>query len=117
MCLKSLEIDYDTGTIKVERLLEQGKQIVSSTLPAVISVMKDINEPRYPSFIGIRKAAKATIPEWTLADLGVTLPQSQTYVLSLSNPPVKDVAVEMLEGTPEEQAAQLVERLLEEKVL
>jgi electron transfer flavoprotein beta subunit len=112
-----LAIDYDARTIKVERLLEQGKQIVTSKLPAVISVMKDIYEPRYPSFIGIRKAAKAAIPEWNLADLGVTLRATQTQVLSLSNPPVKPVTVEMLEGTPQEQAAKLVERLLEEKVL
>ena len=112
-----LSVDDAARTIKVERLLEQGRQIVTSKLPAVISVMKGINEPRYPSFIGIRKAAKAPIPEWTLADLSVTLPPTQTRILSMSNPPVKEVKVEMLQGTPEEQAAQLVERLLVEKVL
>lgn len=114
---KILDVDYTAKTIKVERLLEEGKQIVSSKLPAVISVMKDINEPRYPSFIGIRKAAKAVIPEWSLADLGVKLPESQTRVLAYSNLPVRNVQVEMIEGTPEEQAAKLVDRLLEEKVL
>lgn len=112
-----IDVDFDARTIKVERLLEEGKQIVTSKLPAVISVMKDINEPRYPSFIGIRKAAKATIPEWTLADLGVEPPSPKTSVIAYSNPPVRNVQVEMLEGTPEAQAAQLVERLLEEKVL
>jgi electron transfer flavoprotein beta subunit len=114
---KILAVDYTAKTIKVERLLEQGKQIVTSRLPAVISVMKDINEPRYPSFIGIRKASKAVIPEWTLADVGVTAPAPQTRVAQMMNPPVKNVQVEMLDGTPEEQAAQLVDRLLEEKVL
>lgn len=112
-----LEVDYAARTIKVERLLEQGKQVVSSKLPAVISVMKDINEPRYPSFIGIRKASKASIPEWSLADLGIDAPAARTQVTGFSNPPVRDVQVEMIEGTPEEQAAKLVERLLEEKVL
>ena len=38
---------------------------------AVISVVKEINEPRYPSFMGIRKANRATIPVWTNADLNV----------------------------------------------
>lgn len=66
---KIIAIDYAAKTIRVERLLEQGKQTVSATLPAVISVVKDINEPRYPSFIGIRKAGKAVIPVWSLADL------------------------------------------------
>ena len=114
---KILAVDYAAKTIRVERLLEQGKQIVSSPLPAVISVMKDINEPRYPSFIGIRKASRASIPEWTLADLGISAPQPKTHSAAFSNPPARNVQVEMLEGTPEEQAAKLVERLLEEKIL
>lgn len=114
---KILAIDYSARTIKVERLLEQGKQIVTSKLPVVISVMKDINEPRYPSFIGIRKASKAVIPEWSLADLGVTLPPTQTRIVQVMNPPAREVKVEMIEGTPEEQAVKLVDRLLEEKVL
>jgi electron transfer flavoprotein beta subunit len=79
--------------------------------------MKDINEPRYPSFIGIRKASKAVIPVWGLSDLGVTLPATQTRTIKYSNLPVREGQVEMIEGTPEEQAAKLVDRLLEEKVL
>lgn len=114
---KILAVDYAAKTIKVERLLEQGKQIVTSRLPAVISVMKDINEPRYPSFIGIRKASKAVIPEWSLADLGVAAPAPQSRVVQFQNLPVRNVQVEMIAGTPEEQAAKLVDRLLEEKVL
>jgi electron transfer flavoprotein beta subunit len=112
-----LEIDYDAQTIKVEKMLEQGKQIVTSKLPAVISVMKDINEPRYPSFIGIRKAGKATIPVWSLEDLGVEVPARKTEFKGFYNTPSKEVEVEMLEGEPAEQAAKLVDRLLEEKVL
>ncbi len=112
-----LEIDAAAGTIKVERLLEQGKQVVTSRLPAVISVMKDINEPRYPSFIGIRKASKAVIPVWSLGDLGVDAPAARTQVTAYKNLPQRETQVEMIEGTPEEQAAKLVDRLLQEKVL
>src|SRR5688572_15002956 len=86
---KILAVDYAAKTIKVERLLEEGKQIVTSKLPAVISVMKDINEPRYPSFIGIRKASKAVIPAWTLGDLGVSAPTAHTKVVKFSNLPVR----------------------------
>ena len=57
-----IDADYVAGTIKVEKMLEQGKQIVCAKLPVVMSVMKGINEPRYPNFLGIRKAAKARIP-------------------------------------------------------
>ena len=52
-----------------------------------------------------------------LAELGAEAPAKTVKVVSFSNPPVRDVQVEMLEGEPEEQAAALVERLLEEKVL
>ncbi|HEX2907191.1 MAG TPA: electron transfer flavoprotein subunit beta/FixA family protein [Phototrophicaceae bacterium] len=114
---KILAVDFNAKTIKVERLLEQGRQIVTAPLPAVISVMKGINEPRYPSFIGIRKASKAVIPCWSLADLGVTLPPAKTRVTGFKNLPVREGQVEILTGTPEEQAAKLVDRLLEEKVL
>jgi electron transfer flavoprotein beta subunit len=114
---KIIAVDYAAKTIQVERLLEEGKQTVSSKLPAVISVMKDINEPRYPSFIGIRKASKAAIPVWSLADLGVSAPNATQSIAGFSNLPVRDTQVEMIEGTPEEQAAKLVDRLLQEKVL
>lgn len=114
---KIIAIDSAAGTIRVERLLEQGKQVVTAKLPAVISVMKGINEPRYPSFIGIRKANKADIPAWSLADLGVSAPAAQAKVTAFRNLPVQDVQVEMLAGTPEEQAAALVARLVEAKVL
>ncbi len=112
-----LEADYDAGTIKVEKMYEQGKQVVTAKLPAVITVMKDINEPRYPSFIGIRKANKAKIPVWSLADLSAEVPGQKAETVALKNPPTRDVQVEMLEGTPQEKAAKLVDKLLEEKVL
>ena len=114
---KILAIDYAAKTIQVEKMLEQGKQVVTAQLPAVISVLKGINEPRYPSFIGIRKAGKATIPVWNLADLGVNLPAKTVQISSFNNLPVRDVQVELLQGEPAEQAAALVERLLKEKVL
>ncbi|MCC6802387.1 MAG: electron transfer flavoprotein subunit beta/FixA family protein [Anaerolineae bacterium] len=114
---KILAIDFAAGAIKVERLLEEGKQIVTSRLPAVISVMKDINEPRYPSFIGIRKASKAEIPVWSLGDLGIPALTMRTRVAAYKNLPPRDTRSERIEGTPAEQAAKLVDRLLEEKVL
>lgn len=108
--------DYAAHTIEVESLFEQGKQVAKSALPAVVSVVKDINEPRYPSFIGIRKASKAEIPVWTSSDLGVA-PTPGARVTGYSNLPVRDTQVEMIGGSPEEQAKTLVDRLLEEKVL
>ncbi|MGB1288078.1 MAG: electron transfer flavoprotein subunit beta/FixA family protein, partial [Aggregatilineales bacterium] len=115
---KILEIDEAAGTIKVEKVLEQGKQVVTAQLPAVISVMKGINEPRYPSFIGIRKASKAKIPVWDAAELGVELPAKSTDVVEYRNLPEREIVNEVIDGeSASEKAAKLVEKLLEEKVL
>ena len=64
--IKIAELDPEGKTIGVERLLEEGRQVVSAPLPAVVGTTKGINEPRYTSFIGIRKAAKMEYPAWTL---------------------------------------------------
>ena len=79
---------------------------------------KEINEPRYPSFMGIRKASKATIPVWSLSDLGVSAPDAIVKRTELMNPPVRETAVEIITGdTPQAIAETLVEKILAEKVL
>ncbi len=113
-----VDLDAAAGTIKVEKTLEQGKQTLSARLPAIISVMKGINEPRYPNFLGIRKAAKASIPVWTAADLGVDLSEPATSALRYFNPPARAVSTEIIAGEAVgDKVETLVERLFEEKVL
>ncbi|MCY3720432.1 MAG: electron transfer flavoprotein subunit beta/FixA family protein [Anaerolineaceae bacterium] len=112
-----LELDAAGGRLRVERSLEQGRQVLDCRLPAVISVLKDINEPRYPSFMGIRRASRASIPLWSLADLEVTLPQALTRQLKLEEPPQRLAEAELLSGSPAEQAGALIERLEKEQVL
>lgn len=116
-------VDFNAGTITLERMLEEGKQTVTAKLPCVISVLKDINEPRYPSFINIRKASKAVIPVWTGADIGVDANDvsgvsAKAKVSGYSNLPVRTGTVQIIEGANEtEKAEKLVARLIEEKVL
>ena len=111
-------VKVSDGTVQVERSVEEGRQVVEGTLPAAISVVKDIGEPRYPSFMGIRKANRATIPEWTLADLGVEAPKFNVRWPELMNPPVIEMQNEIITGeTPEEIANKLADKILEEKVL
>ena len=113
-----LEADYAQGTIKVEKMLEGKNQIVAARLPAVMSVMKGINEPRYPNFLGIRKAAKAVIPVMTAADLGLSVPAAATSTLRYMNPPAREISTEIIDGASvEEKAATLADRLFSEKVL
>lgn len=111
-------LDAEAGTIKVERSMEEGRQIVEGKLPAVMSVVKDIGEPRYPSFMGIRKASRANIPTWSLADLGFELPVSHVTWPELSNPPLREVNCEMITGdSPKEIAEKLADKIMAEKVL
>jgi len=117
-----LNVNPDANTLGAVRLLEGGREKVSGKLPSVVTVVKEINEPRYPSFIGIRKAAKAKIPTWGLADLGLDAGQvgeagAQAKWLDISLPPVREAQVEIIEGTPEEAAKTLADRLVAEKVI
>ena len=103
--------------IQVERSTEEGKQTVQSKLPAVLSVVKDIAEPRYPSFMGIRKASKANIPVWSLSDLGVQVQIKNTWP-NVFNPPARAVVTEMISGgSAKEIAEKLADKILAEKVL
>ncbi|MFQ5399516.1 MAG: electron transfer flavoprotein subunit beta/FixA family protein [Anaerolineae bacterium] len=114
--------EISDGAITVERLVEEGREIVTAPLPAVVSVVKEINDPRYPSFMGIRKANRATIPEWSAADLEVNggagaaaskVDWSHVYAI-----PPREGSVEIIEAdSVEEQAKILVDRLFEEKVI
>ncbi|MCC7188892.1 MAG: electron transfer flavoprotein subunit beta/FixA family protein [Anaerolineales bacterium] len=105
-------------TVSVERVIEEGRQTVKANLPAVISVVQSIGEPRYPSFMGIRKASKAEIPVWTLNDLGIAAPDAIIQRSELMNPPARETAVEIITGeSPAEIADKLADKLIAEKVL
>ncbi len=115
-------IDPAAKTIQVVRLMENGRETLSSKLPALISVVKEINEPRYPSFMGIRKAAKATIPTWGLADLGLSAAEvgaagSQVSWPQVSLPPTREGGAEIITGSPVEAAKTLADKLAAEKVI
>jgi electron transfer flavoprotein beta subunit len=105
-------------TIRVERSIEEGRMVVESKLPVVISVGKDIGEPRYPSFMGIRKASRANIPVWSLADLGIEAPQPVVHWPEVENPPAREITTEIITGdSPKEVAEKLADKILAEKVL
>jgi electron transfer flavoprotein beta subunit len=64
-----LTIDGDKVTIKRDN--DASTETIEATLPALVSVTDQINEPRYPSFKGIMAAKKKPVETWTLADLGI----------------------------------------------
>jgi len=112
------QIKVEDGSATIERVFEEGKVNVSAKMPAVVSVVQSIGEPRYPSFMGIRKASKAEIPIWSLGDLGAAAPATIVKRTELTNPPVNETKVEIIEGeTPEAIAETLAEKIIAEKVL
>ena len=99
----------------MERLLDHGYDAVEVELPALISVVKEINEPRLPSFKAKLKAKKEPIPVWGLADLGLSpeevgLAGSFTQVVKVFPPPARGQS-ETWEGSGPELAARLWQRL------
>ena len=103
------------GQAEVERLLDHGYDAVAVTLPALITVVKEINEPRVPSFKAKLKAKKEPVPVWGLADLGlnpeeVGLAGSFTQVVKVFPPPARGES-ETWEGSAPDLAARLWQRL------
>jgi electron transfer flavoprotein beta subunit len=111
-------LDPSARTIQVQRSAEEGRLTVSAKLPAVLSIVKDFGEPRYPSFMGIRKASRAVIPVWSLVDLGLSGLQANITWPEISNPPARQISTEMVAGgTPQEIAEALAEKIMAEKIL
>jgi len=65
------KVDIDGQSVTVRRVTDDGYATVTGSLPAVVSVVEKINEPRYPSFKGIMAAKKKPVQMLALADLGV----------------------------------------------
>jgi electron transfer flavoprotein beta subunit len=108
----------DDGTLRVERELENNRlQVVDLTLPAVATVQTGINTPRYSSLKGIMAAKKKEIRTVDLHDLGLDAGKvggssSRMKTVGFSAPP-KGKCAEMLTGTPDDVAKELLKRIRE----
>ena len=111
-------IKVDGGNAQVTRIIEEGRQNVKAKLPVVMSIVQSIGEPRYPSFMGIRKASKANIPVWSLSDLGISAPSTFVTRTELITPPSHEIVCEIIKGdSPAQIAETLADKILAEKVL
>ena len=118
---KIVEIDAAGKRIKVERGIEGGIEVVEAKLPAVVSVLKGINEPRLPNLMGIRKAAKVQIPVWDAGEIGAAKEKigaegAAVKVVELTTPPPRS-AGEVLAGEVDEVSNLLVDKLFDLKVI
>jgi electron transfer flavoprotein beta subunit len=114
-CVQKVREASEKGLV-MERMMDDGYDVVAVDYPVLVTVVKDINEPRVPSLKGKMKAKKAEIITFSAADIGadaacIGLPGSPTKVVDVFPPPARaDHAV--LEGTIDEQIDQLVDKLV-----
>jgi electron transfer flavoprotein beta subunit len=111
--IESLENDK----IVAERMMEDGYDVIESSLPVALTVVKEINEPRLPSLRGKINAKKAEIITWNLDDLGIDekivgLNGSPTQVERIFTPELKK-ETQKWEGEPEQLAERLANKLRE----
>jgi electron transfer flavoprotein beta subunit len=94
------KVTVDGGNVRIERQTENGYDVVEAALPAVISVVEKINEPRYPSFKGIMAAKKKPLTTLGIADAGI---EADKVGLANATNQVVDFA-----NRPPRQAGQIV---------
>jgi electron transfer flavoprotein beta subunit len=114
-----VDVAEDAQSVKVTRPVEGQALVIESSLPALITAQKGLNEPRYASLPGIMKAKKKPLEEKTLADLGLDTSEfgegaRKVKILEITPPPER-AGGKIIEGeTPQEKAAELAKLLYEE---
>ena len=113
-CIQKIR-EAENSAIVMERMMDDGYDVLKSGFPLLISVVKDINQPRVPSLKGKMKAKKAEISTLSADDIGadptcIGLPGSPTQVVKVFPPEPRGERA-ILTGTIDEQVEQLVERL------
>lgn len=111
----------ESGTICVERMMEDGYDIIEMPLPALVTVVKEINTPRLPSLKGMMSAKKVRVNIWTADVIGcdnerIGLAGSPTQVVKIFYPSPRKGG-EKLCGECQDMACKLVEKLRESKLI
>jgi electron transfer flavoprotein beta subunit len=88
-----VEVNPGAATVAITRVTEAGVDEISAALPAVLSVVEKINEPRYPSFKGIMAAKKKTIESRDLAAVGVSVASAWSEVKDSAPRPPRSAGV------------------------
>jgi electron transfer flavoprotein beta subunit len=108
-------IEWGEGKLTAHREIEGAEQIVESSLPAVVTAQKGLNEPRYSSLKGIMAAKKIPIDVKSLADLEVEEAElSRVKIVALELPPEK-AAGRKIDGSDPETAANEILRYIREE--
>jgi electron transfer flavoprotein beta subunit len=107
--------DITQNSLRVQRLMDEGYDIVESSLPVLLTVVKELNVPRLPSLKGKMAAKKAEIKKWGSPDIqaeekNLGLKGSPTQVKNIFAPEARSDR-KNFQGTPEEQVDALINEL------
>lgn len=113
-CIQKIRSATDEELV-VERMMDDGHDLLSVGFPALLTVVKDINQPRVPSLKGKMKAKKAQVTVLTATDIkadpaNIGLGGSPTQVVKVFPPEPRGQRA-ILSGSVDEQVEQLVARL------
>lgn len=112
-------LGVEGGKVTAERHLEEVIETVEAALPAVVTVIKGINEPRYPSLLKIKRVAKVEIPTMNAAALGLSAADlTPTTTVTNRVPPPPRPSGEVIDGPDAAtKVRKLVDKLMEAQVL
>jgi electron transfer flavoprotein beta subunit len=116
------DLKVSDGVVRVERVVENGFDVVEAPLPAIVTVSNELGAARAPSLRETMRAARKPIAIWSAVDLGLESNEvgaaGARRVLDRLFVPLKKGACELVDGaTPEEQGSNLAQRLLQAKLL
>jgi electron transfer flavoprotein beta subunit len=111
----------ENNKMTAERMMDEGFDVVETSLPAVITVVKEINQPRLPSLKGKMKAKSLKVTAWSAQDIGADpnlcgLKGSPTKVVKIF-PPTPRGQREILSGTIEDQITVVAKKLKEQALI
>lgn len=116
------KVEVADGTVKVERVVSDGYEVIDVSTPVLVTVSNELGEPRYPKLKGIMAAAKKEVPTWSASDIGADTSKlgaagACSTLLKLFVP-VREAKCEMIEGeNAEDMGANLALKLREAKLI
>jgi electron transfer flavoprotein beta subunit len=113
------KVAVEGDTVVAERSLEDASETVKAKMPALVSVTREINQPRIPSLMMIMKASKKEIVTWTLKDLNVSTEKiaARTEVIDALAPKMERKKIRITGESVQEIAEKLAKALIQEGIV
>ncbi len=116
------KLEVVDGKVRVERVFEDGFEVIETPIPVVLTVLKEMNVPRLPSLKGRMRAKRAEIKTLSAADIEadpalIGLKGSPTRVIKIFSPPRKSGGMKLDGTSPMDAARIVIEKLREQRII